>query len=98
MMETLLDLARALFAIAFAGQRLFLAALFTGLQIKRVTLYFLYDVFLLHFPLEAAQSTLQGFPVLEMDFCQINSPPSGTAAGPHRAFLPLSYQFTWWPP
>ena len=39
--------------------------------------YFFNDVFLLHFPLKAAQSTLQGFPILEMDFCQIDSPPSG---------------------
>jgi hypothetical protein len=37
---------------------------------------------LLNFPLKATQSALQSLPILEMDFCQTDSPPSGYA-GPH---------------
>jgi len=76
--ETLLDVARALLAIALTGERLFLTALFTGLEIEGVTLDFFYDIFLLYLALKAAQSALQCFTILEMDFCQTNSPPSGS--------------------
>ncbi len=69
--------ARTLLAVALPGQRLFLAALFTGFQIERMTFDFFNDVFLLHFPLKAAQSAFERFPILQMDFCQTDSPPSG---------------------
>ena len=55
-MRNLFYFARTLFAIAFAGQRLFLTALFTGFQVERVTFNFFNDIFLLNFPLKAAQS------------------------------------------
>ena len=42
-----------------------------------MTLDFLHNVFLLHFALEATQCTFQSFAVLQMYFCQLNSPPSG---------------------
>lgn len=66
----LFNLARTLLAIPFTCKRLFLAYFLTWFQIEGVTLYLLHDIFLLHFPLEAAQSALQGFTILEMDFCQ----------------------------
>jgi|SRR6476646_5449171 len=75
---SLLDVAWPLLAIALTGKRLFLTALFTGLEIEGVTLDFFYDIFLLYLALKAAQSALQCFTILEMDFCQTNSPPSGS--------------------
>jgi hypothetical protein len=57
-------------AIALAGKRLFHALLFTGLQIKRVTLDFLDNVFSLHLALEAPQSILKGFAFLYSNLCQ----------------------------
>ena len=48
-----------LLAVALAGKRFFHALLFTGLQIKRVTLDFLDDVFGLHFSLEATKSVFE---------------------------------------
>jgi hypothetical protein len=44
-----------LFACALACQRFLHPLLFAGLQVKRVTLYFLNDVLLLHLPLETTQ-------------------------------------------
>ena len=49
----LFNFARALFAIAFAGQRLFCTTLFTRLQIKRVTLNLFHNVLLLDLAFEA---------------------------------------------
>jgi hypothetical protein len=34
------------------------------------------NVFLLHFPLKAAQSVFEGFPLLQSNFRQLNTPPS----------------------
>ena len=59
-----------LLAIALARQRLFHALLFTGLQIKRVTLDFLDNVFSLHLALEAPQGILKGFAFLYSNLCQ----------------------------
>ena len=59
-----------LLAIAFAGKRFLHAFLFTGLQIKRVTLNFLDDVFSLHLALEAPQGILKGFAFLYSNLCQ----------------------------
>jgi hypothetical protein len=59
-------------AAAFAGQSLLHALLFTGLQIERMLLDFLDNVFRLNSPLEAAQGVFQGLSILETNFCQIN--------------------------
>jgi len=55
---------------ALACQRFLDTLLFAGLQIKRVALHFLDDVFLLHLPLEAAQCVFEGLSLLQSDFCQ----------------------------
>src|ERR1700692_3223937 len=59
-----------LLAIALACKRFFHAFLFTGLQIKRVTLDFLDYVFSLHLALEAPQGILEGFALLYSNLCQ----------------------------
>jgi len=59
-----------LLAIALARERFLHAFLFTGLQIKRVTLDFLDNVFSLHFSLEATQGILKGFAFLYSNLCQ----------------------------
>ena len=59
-----------LLAIALACKRLFHAFLFTGLQIKRVTLDFLDNVFCLHLALKAPQGILKGFAFLYSNLCQ----------------------------
>jgi hypothetical protein len=65
-----------LLAIAFTSQRFFHALLLTGLQIKRVTLNFLDNVFRLHFALKASQCVLKGFAFLNSNLCQENTPPN----------------------
>jgi hypothetical protein len=65
-----------LLAIALAGKRFFHALLFTRLQIKRVTLDFLDNVFRLHLALEAPQCVLKGFAFLYSNLCQENTPPN----------------------
>ena len=63
-----------LFARFFAGaltrQRFFYTLLFARLQIKRVTLDFLDNVFSLHLALEAPQGILKGFALLYSNLCQ----------------------------
>jgi hypothetical protein len=59
-----------LLAIALASQRFLHALLFTGFQIKRVTLDFLDNVFRLHLALEAPQCVLKGFAFLYSNLCQ----------------------------
>jgi hypothetical protein len=68
-MELILLLAYFL-AIALACKRFLHTLLFTWFQIKRVTLYFLDDVFCLHFAFEAAQRIFEGLALLDTDFCQ----------------------------
>ena len=65
-----------LLAIALACERFLHAFLFTGLQIKRVTLDFLDNVFSLHFALETAQGILKGFAFLYSNLCQEKTPPN----------------------
>jgi hypothetical protein len=48
-----------LLATAFACQRFLYPPSLAGLEIKGVTLYFFYDVLLLHFPLKATQGIFQ---------------------------------------
>ena len=74
--ELLILLLTDLFAIALTSKRLFYAFLFTRLQIKRVTLDFLDNVFRLHFALEASQCVLKGFAFLYSNLCQENTPPN----------------------
>ncbi len=59
-----------LLAIALASQRFLHALLFTWLQIKRVTLDFLDNVFRLHLTLKASQCVLKGFAFLYSNLCQ----------------------------
>lgn len=66
----LFDFAGTLLAIPLTGKRFFLTLLLARFEVKRVPFYFFYDIFLLDLTLEAPQSALQGFPILEMDFCQ----------------------------
>ncbi len=59
-----------LLAIALTCERFFHALLFTGLQIKRVTLNFLDNVFGLHLALKTPQGILKGFAFLYSNLCQ----------------------------
>jgi hypothetical protein len=72
----LFDIARTLFAVSFAGESFFGPALLSGFEVKRVALDFFDDIFLLNFSLETAQGALKRFTILQMDFCQLISPPS----------------------
>ena len=49
-----------------------------GLQVKGVALDLLDNVFLLHLPLKTAQSVLEGFPLLQSNFCQTDTPPDSS--------------------
>lgn len=51
-------------------KRFFCPALLAGFHVEAVLLYFLDDVFLLHFALEAAQCIFQRFTLLDDYFCQ----------------------------
>jgi hypothetical protein len=59
-----------LLTITLTCERFFHALLLTGLQIKRVTLDFLDDVFGLHLALKAPQGILKGFAFLYSNLCQ----------------------------
>ena len=63
-------------ASALASQRRLHAFLFTGLQVKRMAVDLFDDIFLLHFALEAAQSVLEGFTLLQSNFRQTDTPPN----------------------
>ena len=63
-------------ASALASERGFHAFFFTGLQVKRVALDLFDNVFLLHFALETAQSVFEGFPLLQSNFSQTDTPPN----------------------
>ena len=66
----LLDIFGTLLTVPFTSEGFFQTALFTRLQVVGVTLDLFDDVLLLYFALEAAQRTLQGFTVLDIDFSQ----------------------------
>src|SRR6202020_771855 len=59
-----------LLAITLASQRFLHALLLTRLQIKRVTLDFLDNVFGLHLALKTPQGILKGFAFLYSNLCQ----------------------------
>jgi hypothetical protein len=63
-------------ASSLASERGLDALLLAGLQVKGVALDLLDNVFLLHLALEAAQSVLEGFPLLKSHFCQTDTPPN----------------------
>ena len=52
------------------------AFLLAWLQVKGVAFDLLDNVFLLYLALEAAQSVLEGFPLLQSNFCQTDTPPN----------------------
>jgi hypothetical protein len=70
------------FAAALARQRFFYAFSFAGLQIKRVTLYFLDDVLGLYLPLEPAKCVFKGLSLLKSDFSQLDDTPQPALTGP----------------
>ena len=59
-----------LLAVTLAGKRFLDALLFTWLQVERVTLDFLDDVFGLNLTLEATERVLERFAFLNSDLCQ----------------------------
>ena len=63
------------FSAALSRQRFFYALSFAGLQIKRMTFYFLDNVFGLYLPLEPAKRVLKGFTLLKSNFSQRTTPP-----------------------
>jgi len=62
-------------AAAFACQRFFYALSLAGLQVKRVTLYFLNNVLGLYLPLKSPQRIFEGFSLLKSNFRQRTTPP-----------------------
>ena len=62
-------------AAALASQRFFYSLPLAGLQVKRVTLYFLNNVLGLHLPLEPSQRVFEGFTLLKSNFRQRTTPP-----------------------
>ncbi len=65
-----------LFPSAFPSEGGLYAFLFTWLQVKRVALDLFNNVFLLNLALETAQRVLEGFTLLQSNFCQTNTPPN----------------------
>jgi hypothetical protein len=60
----LFDVSRTLLTISLAGQRLFRAPFLAWFQVKRVSLDFLDDVFLLYLAFEAPQSAFERLSIL----------------------------------
>ncbi len=63
------------FTAALARQRFFYAFSLTGLQIERVTFYFLDYVLGLYLPLEPAKCVFEGFSLLKSNFSQRDYTP-----------------------
>ena len=80
-MDRLVQFPALLFTTAFTSEGLFRPALVTRLQIERVLLDILDDIFLLHLPLEAAQGAFDGFAFLDLYFSQALSTPSSAGIG-----------------
>jgi hypothetical protein len=70
-----------LLAIALTSERFFHALLLTWLQVKRVALNFLDNVFGLHLALETPQGILKGFAFLNSNLCHGNTPPTTPKSG-----------------
>ena len=73
----LFDIGTTLLAVALPSESFFGPALFTWFQVERVSLDFLDDVFLLDLSLETTQRAFERLAVLQHNFSQTNSPPSG---------------------
>ena len=73
----LLGFATGLLAVALARQGLLRSTLVTRLQVERVLLDVLDDVFLLHLPLEATESALDRLALLNLHFSHENHTPFG---------------------
>ena len=71
---SVLFLARFL-AAALASQRFFYPLPLAGLQVERVTFYFLDNVLGLYLPLEPPQRVFEGFTLLKSNFRQRTTPP-----------------------
>jgi hypothetical protein len=74
--SVLLRLAPEFLAITFPRQSLLCPALVAGLQIKRVLLDILDDVFLLNLPLEPTKGTFNGLALLNLDLSHAYNTPS----------------------
>jgi hypothetical protein len=80
---------RTLLARAFASQGRFCALLLAGLQIERVPLDLLDDVFTRDLSLKALERALQALTFVELNFCQRNSPRfSNSIRHPKRSSFP----------
>lgn len=75
-LELILGLFADFLLCPLASQSLLDAHLSARLQIVRVTLHFLDDVFRLNFALEATQGALDGLAFLQSNFSQPKSPPN----------------------
>jgi hypothetical protein len=63
------------FAAAFACQCFFYAFFLAGLQVKRVSFYFLDNILGLYLSFEATQRIFEGFSLLNSNFRQRTTPP-----------------------
>ena len=63
------------FSSTLASKSGFDTLFLAGLQVEGVALDLLDNVFLLHLALETAQSVLEGFTLLQSNFCQTDTPP-----------------------
>ncbi len=81
----LLDIARTLLTIALAGESFFGTALFSWLQVERMALDFLNDIFLLNLALKTPEGAFERLAILQMDFCQTLNSPAFRYARPERA-------------
>jgi len=71
----LLDLPATFLPVSLAGKSGLNPFFFSRLQVERVALDLFDDVFLLHFPFEAAEGVFERFPLLEPYFSQLNNTP-----------------------
>ena len=78
--KRLFRFAGTLFSVALARQCFLGALLLTRLQVEGMALDLFYDVLLLDLSFESAQLAFQGFSVLDVDFCKLDSPAFVTAS------------------
>jgi hypothetical protein len=76
-------------ASSLASERGLDALFLAGLQVKGVALDLLDNIFLLHLPLETAQSVLEGFALLKSHFCQLTHPQT-RPVGPNSYYKELA--------
>lgn len=68
-------------AASLARQRFFHSLSFAGLQVERMTFYFLDNVLGLYLPFEPAKRVFQRFTFLKSNFCQRDCTPLPVLAG-----------------